>query len=256
MAVQTLRITRTIVGINPIGNNTWQIEFNPNQTIITQQEVTTPVIYYSSSALPVILNPFLNNVGNWNTNEYNAIINNADAYRENKFLYDVDYSTNQQIPINYEAIISGSATRATIPESNYTSTFWNRIRYNGSRNTTDGFNNASVGSSNTIQTEQNMDLQPSTLGLAATSRGTSMGLYYYWAGGADPEVPGTTNFQIKFMFDENGNVFVPDISSSYYYDLLYSFPANSYANVIPYNKDGSTTAQNSVQASIQGIRQV
>ena len=60
MAVQTLKITRTIVGINPIGNNTWQIEFNPSQTIITTQEVTTPVIYYSSSALPVILNPFLN----------------------------------------------------------------------------------------------------------------------------------------------------------------------------------------------------
>jgi hypothetical protein len=256
MAVQTLTITRTILGINPIGNNIWQIEFNPAQTQITANSITAPVIYYSSSALPVVLNPYLNNLENWNSSDYNAVINNVDVYRENKFLFDVDYSTNQQIPINYEAIISGSATRATIPESNYTSTFWNRIRYDGSRNTTDGFNNANVGSSNTIQTEQNMDLQPSTLGLAATSRGTSIGLYYYWAGGTDPEVPGATNFQIKFMFDENGNVFTPDISSSYYYDLLYSFPANSYANVIPYNKDGSTTAQNSVQASIQGIRQV
>ena len=256
MATVTQTISRTIVGINPIGNNIWQVEFNPAQTQISSNVLTNPVVYLSSSAQPVILNPYLNNLGNWNSNDYNAIINNADVYRENKFLFDVDYSTNQQVPVNYEGIISGSATRATIPESNYTSIFWNRIRYDGSRNTTDGFNNANVGSSNTIQTEQNMDLQPSTLGLAATSRGTSVGLFYYWAGGTDPEVPGATNFQIKFMFDENGNVFTPDISSSYYYDLLYSFPANSYANVIPYNKDGSTTAQNSVQASIQGIRQV
>ena len=72
MAVQTLTITRTILGINPIGNNIWQIEFNPAQTQITSDSTAAPVIYYSSSALPVVFNPYLNNIGNWNANDYNA----------------------------------------------------------------------------------------------------------------------------------------------------------------------------------------
>ena len=59
MAAVTQTITRTIVGINPIGNNIWQIEFDPAQTQITSDVSTNPVIYYSSSLLPVILNPFL-----------------------------------------------------------------------------------------------------------------------------------------------------------------------------------------------------
>ena len=106
MAVQTLTITRTILGINPIGNNIWQIEFNPSQTQITLNSLTAPVIYYSSSALPVVLNPYLNNIGNWNTNDYNAIMNNVLDNRLNTKIQEVDYATSQNIPVNFEAIIS------------------------------------------------------------------------------------------------------------------------------------------------------
>ena len=248
--------TRTIVDITPAGNNVWRIELDPNQTVITSKELTNKVIFYSTSAQPVILNPYLNDIGNWSTNEYNATINNVQGERPNKWVYDVDYSTNQSIPINYLGILSGSATRATIPESNFTSKWWKGIRYDGSKNTSDSFNTKNTFQTLAIENDQNINLGASTLGQAAASDGTSVGLYYYWAGGADPEVPGTTAFQIKFMFDENGNVFTPNLSSSYYYDLLYSFEQNSQCNVIPYNKDGSTTAQNSAQSSIQGIQTV
>jgi len=252
----TLNLTKTITNITPAGNNVWRIEFNPADTLLTTQNVTNNIIFYSTSANPVIMDPFLNNLGNWNTDEYNATINNVQVERENKWLSDVDYSTNQAVPINFEAIISGSATRATIPESNYTSQWWSGIRYEGSKNSSDGFNRGTTLTVNAIQAQQNIELGATTLGEAAASDGTSVGLYYYWAGGADPEVPGTTAFQIKFMFDENGNVFTPNISSSYYYDLLYGFQKDSLANVIPYNKDGSTKAQNSAQASIQGLNSV
>ena len=82
MSAVTQTITRTIVGINPMGNNVWQIEFNPAQTPITSDVYTSPVIYYSSSALPVILNPFLNNISNFNNSDYNAIINNANIIQK------------------------------------------------------------------------------------------------------------------------------------------------------------------------------
>jgi hypothetical protein len=190
MAVQTLKITRTIVGINPIGNNTWQIEFNPNQTIITQQEVTTPVIYYSSSALPVILNPFLNNVGNWNTNDYNATINNTDIGRANSYYQKIDYATNQTIPINFDQIIAGTATRASIPNSNFTSYQFSGLRYWGSKNTTDNFNTASISQSNVVQGIQNSNIGSTTLGYPSVNNWDASILEFNWGGGTYPEIYG------------------------------------------------------------------
>jgi hypothetical protein len=254
----TLTITRNIVNINPAGSNVWRIEFNPNQTILTTQEVTYPVTYNSSSALPVNLNPFLNNLSNWNANNYNAIINNADFNRLSQWYKQIDYDTAQTIPVNFAQLISGSASPASVQDSNYTMARVINPRYVGSKNTTDDFNNANTNEVLDIQTSQNVNLGPTSLGYPSISDGVQLGLYYYWAGGADPELPGKTAFQIKFMFDQYGNVFEPNISSSYYYDLLYAFEQNSLVNVIPYNPLSNTTQQNlnSAQQSIQGIQTV
>ena len=164
MAVQTLTITRTILGINPIGNNIWQIEFNPAQTQLTSDVSTSPVIYYSSSALPVILNPFLNNIGNFNNSDYNAIINNATINRLSEYYKQIDYATAQTVPVNFEAIISGTAYPASVQDSNYTSYQYSGIRYWGSKNTTDNFNSPLTITSSIVQTYQNDNLGLTTLG--------------------------------------------------------------------------------------------
>jgi hypothetical protein len=49
-----------------------------------------------------------------------VLINNAELYRENPFLQDLDYSTNPNVPINFNLVLNGTAARATVPESNYT----------------------------------------------------------------------------------------------------------------------------------------
>jgi hypothetical protein len=81
-------------------------------------------IPYSQSASPSI--QFYNS-------DYYAIPNNENANRDNTFLKDIDYSSNPNYPVNRLAIISGSATPAQTPDSNYTTARIINPRYEGSR---------------------------------------------------------------------------------------------------------------------------
>lgn len=65
--------------------------------------------------------------------DYYAIPNNENANRDNTFLKDIDYSSNPNYPVNRLAIISGSATPAQTPDSNYTMARVINPRYDGSR---------------------------------------------------------------------------------------------------------------------------
>jgi hypothetical protein len=86
--------------------------------------ITSSEIRYSQSASPSI--QFYNS-------DYYAIPNNENANRDNTFLKDVDYSSNPNYPVNRLAIISGSATPAQTPDSNYTMARVINPRYEGSR---------------------------------------------------------------------------------------------------------------------------
>jgi len=86
--------------------------------------ITSSTISYSQSSSPSI--QFYNS-------DYNAIPNNENANRDNTFLKDIDYSSNPNYPVNRLAIISGSATPAQTPDSNYTTARIINPRYDGSR---------------------------------------------------------------------------------------------------------------------------
>jgi len=78
-------------------------------------------------------NAFENTLGFSNTADCQPILNNAVGERRNKTIQEVDYTTGIYNPINFQAILSGSAQKSTVPLSNYTS-FANIFpRYNGSR---------------------------------------------------------------------------------------------------------------------------
>jgi hypothetical protein len=216
-----------------------------------------PVGNVTISNRQVVFNPYLTSEsGPFQNSDYNAIINNSELNRLSQWYQQVDYATAQTVPVNFQQIISGTAYPAAVQDSNYTSYQYSGIRYWGSKNTTDNINIASISQSLVVQNYQNDNIGTTTLGVPSTENLTNVGLFYQWAGGTDPEVPGKTNFQIKFMFDAQGNVFLPNLSSSYYNDLLNAFPQNSQVNVIPYNEPGTTQVYNSVQASIQGVQTV
>ena len=82
----------------------------------------------SSSDL-VVLQPYIDE--NFFVSDYNILAGNALEPRVNSFYMDVDYSTDIIQAVNQQAILSGSATRATVQESNYTTAAVINSRYIG-----------------------------------------------------------------------------------------------------------------------------
>jgi len=183
----TVTYNLNIVGINPMGNNVWQLEFNPNSSLLESDVSTNPLTYLSCSS-PVILNPFLNNIDNFNNSDYNAIINNVIPNRPSEWYQQIDYATDQNIPVNFQQLISGTAAPASVQDSNYTSYQYSGIRYWGSKNTTDNFNSPLTITSSIVQTYQNDNLGLTTLGYASVNS-FDTGIYEFaWGGGTYPEI--------------------------------------------------------------------
>lgn len=90
----------------------------------------TPAFNGSSSL--VLFNP---DALNFDYNDYNPLLDNAETAQYSNVWMDVDYSQNPLTPVNFGLIISGTADRAFVQDSNYDSTVWSNIRYNGSRTT-------------------------------------------------------------------------------------------------------------------------
>ena len=140
---------------------------------------------------------------------------------------NVDFTTNQITAVNEQDILSGSATRATVQDSNYTTARVINPRYVGSRSTSPGFN------------------QPATSGspigkIPNVEQLGSFFTYFDWVGSSNPEYKNAYNVHVKFMVDEIGTVINPgNVSSSYYYNLLDSYPDESTPTLTLYNTAGS-----------------
>jgi hypothetical protein len=92
---------------------------------------------FNGSSSLTLFDPY---VENFDYNEYNALLDNAEIPQTSVFFMDVDYSQNPVIPINQSIILNGDADRAQVQDSNYTSYSWSGIRYNGSKNNSVKFN--------------------------------------------------------------------------------------------------------------------
>lgn len=91
--------------------------------------ITSSAPFNGSSSL-ILFNP---DALNFNYNDYNPLLDNAETPEYSSFYMDVDYSQNPLTPVNFGLIVSGTADRAFVQDSNYTSKAWSNLRYNGSR---------------------------------------------------------------------------------------------------------------------------
>jgi len=76
----------------------------------------------------------------WDYNSNNPIINNSAADITSVHYMKADLDDGVLTPSNFELLISLSASRASVQDSNYYSKAWSNIRYNGSRQTSRNFN--------------------------------------------------------------------------------------------------------------------
>jgi hypothetical protein len=93
------------------------------------QFITSSSPFNGSSSL-IIFDP---DAINFDYNDYNPLLDNAETPQYSTVWMDVDYSQNPLTPVNFGLIISGTADRAFVQDSNYSSKAWSNLRYNGSR---------------------------------------------------------------------------------------------------------------------------
>jgi len=129
-----------------------------------------------------------------------------------------DFNSDYVIATNEQSILSGSATRASVPDSNYTTARIANPRYNGCENTSPDINVIS-GSK-----------------LPAVEQLTSYFAYSLGGGNTLAERSGSGNYPIAYLVDEVGNVIKPDPSSSAYLpSLLDAFGSGTTVVLSPTN---------------------
>jgi hypothetical protein len=145
---------------------------------------------------------------------------------------DVDFTTNAITAVNEQAILSGSATRATVPDSNYTTARIINPRYNGSRSTSAGFNlPATTGS--TIGQIPNVEQLTSFFAYTPGGFGNTLATR-----------SGSGNYVIGFLVDEIGTVYKPETSGSPYLpNFIDAFGADSSVVLSPTNNSRLTQPQ-------------
>jgi hypothetical protein len=202
-----------IISISPRDSgNYYVLEFAPGNAAYTFPGPPSGNVIRSNRQ--VVLSPYITSEsGPFQNSDYNAIINNAIFNRLSEWYQQVDYATDQNIPVNFQQIISGTAYPAAVQDSNYTSYQYSGIRYWGSKNTTDNFNNASTTISSEVENQTNVDLGNATLGEASVDLNRTYFSYFNWAGGSSPEWGNAnedkTVYNIRFFIDENENVIRP-----------------------------------------------
>jgi len=209
-------ITGVITNVSPIGNTIWRVRLaystGTNGTDVTYDPLNDNFVFDNTSG-NVISNPFLNNIPRFYNSDYNAIINNADINRFSQWYKQIDYATAQTVPVNFQQIISGTAYPAEVQDSNYTSYQYSGIRYIGSKNTTDDFNNSSITDTAIIESQQNVDLGATTFGLPSVDLNRIYFSYFNWAGGTAPDWGNVnedkTVYSIRFFIDQDGNIVRP-----------------------------------------------
>tara|TARA_R110000796_G_scaffold211914_1_gene328086 strand:+ start:4531 stop:5811 length:1281 start_codon:yes stop_codon:yes gene_type:complete len=99
------------------------IENTPYSVYISQE----PAQYQE---VEVTFTPYLLNI-TFGFSEYNATISNAIENRKSEIRVESDRVEDTVLPANWEAIINGSASPATVQDSLYYDTGWTNGRYNG-----------------------------------------------------------------------------------------------------------------------------
>ena len=155
-------------------------------------------------------------------NDYNATLNNSENIRTSDFYVSPSYNSGITIPTNFLDIMSGSGTAADAQDSNYASTAWSRIRYNGSQynsftlpgtdidyNYNDGISLPNIldlaeGTFNSLST----DISGYNT-LPAAEQNQTYFVYFQAVNSLKPTIIGESTFLIKYLIDSQGNSYIP-----------------------------------------------
>ena len=123
--------------------------------------------------------------------EYEALINNAIENRTSANFLQSDRFTGIN-PDNLDSILTTSASKATVQDSNYESNAYSNIRYNGVEHQASAFN----------AVDSNTELVP-------VDDTHTYFAYFNWIGGTSPDLPRMSQASVKYIIDLDGNIISP-----------------------------------------------
>jgi hypothetical protein len=216
----------------PIKNETYELrvvntEISPGTyTINNIQWQFTQSIAPSSSTNLTVLEPYL--LENFEYSDCNALFNNATILEYDPNFYKVNYDTGLLIPTNQQEILNGTAEFAPVKPYNYSLNAQVLPRYNGVK---------------VVQQRKNVwtsgDISPSKT--PSVQSLSTYFAYFEWMGGTTPELKDKFAASLKYLINEDGDVLTPNLTSSYYYNLIDNFETGQRVNISLYSDVGSVT---------------
>ena len=136
------------------------------------------------------------------------LLNNFSSQRTNPYLYDIDYNfqgdtiyySSSLAPVNFLQILSGSAVKAAVPESNYTELRSINPRYNGAKSTSQELNVWSIGDVGTYGKNPTIELRDAFFG------------YFNDLDDPYPNINNLTRINLNYLIDEQANALPPSLN--------------------------------------------
>jgi len=169
------------------------------------------------------------------------LLNNATEPRTNEWLQDVDYSVNAIIPINFDQLINFTATKAAVPQSNYTQLGFVHSRYAGSSTTRNQINEYNPLSITDIENKFVYDDEAPSF-FINKGKGAPLGkipnvqlnnayiAYFDRILDPYPILNNKVAYYVKYLIDEGGNVLDPSISDINFSISKDTFQLKDYDN--------------------------
>ena len=170
--------------------------------LITQSRAVS-----SSNCNPIIPEPYITTANFYNSDE-NALLNSVDGLRDSSYYMDVDYTRGITNPVNFGFLISGSATRAKVQDSNYTTKRHIIPRYLGSKSTSQRLNAWTPPDPTGISDSGTYGKLPTIESL------TAYVAYSTAIAGWPPERMNASAIIVKYLIDQNGDVIIPNVSEN------------------------------------------
>jgi hypothetical protein len=151
-------------------------------------------------------NAFSGSLGFSNAPDCQPLLNNVDVERPNPQIQLVDYTTDLMSPVNFQQILTGSAEKSTVPESNYTQNASINVRYLGSKIQANNVNSIE-GLSGNFGTIPVIDYKRAYFAYCDQV----IDLY--------PIINNKTLFNIKYLINEGGDALQPNLSPYTAFDV-------------------------------------
>lgn len=158
-------------------------------------------------------------------------LNNVFNNRRSTKYQDVDYSEGLLTPNNYDLIISGSALKAEVQDSNYTLLRHTRPRYEGSKSTSRFINKWTKNDVGTYGTSPTVESLKTIL------------VYSTAISSSEPEIMNSSEIFVKYLIKADGDVIIPNTTPNSVDDNKDTFLSGELIEINTQDKPGSGGSQ-------------